>query len=155
MAKSERPVTGGAFKLGLIVPLMVTALAVSGWNGCQDRRIADELRRDSVEVDAVIVDYQVRAKHTAAVGDTVKVAFTTLDGRQVETRVVVGTNREPPSPTRVRYLRTDPSVARLATDPAPRAGALPFYLILFAVLGVIGAAVFWFFREMDRQLGLR
>jgi hypothetical protein len=140
---------------GFLALFALATLAVAGWNGYQDRRIAELLRRDGVEVDADVVGYKVRYKHNAAIGDEVKVAFNTVDGRRVETWLVVNTNAEPPSPTRIRYLRTDPTVARLATDIEPRAGALAFFLILYAILGLIGGALWWFFKEMDRQLGLR
>ncbi len=147
----SRPALAG----GLLALFALSTLAVAGWNGCQDRRIAERLRGDGVEVDAVVIDYRVRFRHNAAIGDEVKVAFNRVDGRHVETWLIVNTNTKPPSPTRIRYLRSDPSVARLATDIEPRAGALAFFLILFAILGLIGCALSWFFKEIDRQLGLR
>lgn len=147
-ARDRRP------EWGLLAVLIVAVLAVAAWNGHQDRRIADRLRRDGVEVDAEVIEYRHRSQLNATFGDLVKVAFL-VDGHPRQTWVVVAVDRVPLGPTRIRYLRTDPDVARLVRDFEPRAGALAFWLIFLTIAGLVAWGISLFLREMDRQLGLR
>ncbi|HEX7276653.1 MAG TPA: hypothetical protein VF244_04700 [Acidimicrobiales bacterium] len=133
---------------------VLSFLAVAAWNGQHDRDIADRLRRDGVEVDATIVDYQESLRGiNLAIGRKVKVVFQ-VEGRQVATWVIVGREHRT-GPTRVRYLRTDPSVARLVSDPQPRAPAFVGCAIVFSILAIVGWAIWRLFGDLDRHLGLR
>ena len=112
----------GRVEWGMLAVLIVAVLAVAAWNGHHDRRIADRLRHDGVEVDAEVIEFRHRSQLNSTFGDLVKVAFL-VDGQPRQTWVVVALNRVPLGPTRIRYLRTDPDVARLVRDFEPRAGA--------------------------------
>lgn len=116
------------------VVLLVASLAVAGWNGYADRRLADRLEQQGVTVDARVVDLRHRGRLSAILGDEAEVVFTTEQGEQVQTWVVVGTSVDN-GPVRVRYLRSDPYVARLRHDLKPRAGALTLMLVVTALVG--------------------
>lgn len=147
--RAERSLANGAIAFGVLV--VATLLALSAWNGHRDRRIADRLGHDGVEVDAVIVDartaYQLKGENE------LKVAFQAGTGQHVEIWVTVS-HRYPPGPTRIRYLRTDPKVARLVDDPTPREHDFLARVIILLVMGLIGFGIFRACRGFDRLLGL-
>lgn len=137
----NRPFVVTAIVIMSVVFLLPAAAAV--WNGYHDRRIADQLRAEGVETIAQILDANHKGRLRAVAGERVEVRFHTEVGDEVQTWVIVrdADNR---GDVRIRYLRGDPSVARLVDDPAPRSGWWPvvsgllFPVALFA-FGYAGA----------------
>lgn len=87
-----------------------------------DQRVDSLLSRDGVVADGRAIQFSVHFGWGALIyTDSVKVAFKTSDGRNIETWLPHEIPVER-GPVRVRYLRTDPSIARLVDDPAPREG---------------------------------
>lgn len=104
--------------------LLVGSLAAAGWNGYADRRLAERLEQQGITVDARVVDFRSYGRLSAIRGQEAKVVFTTDQGDRIETWIVVGGSVED-GPVSVRYLRSDPEVARLSADLKPRAADLP------------------------------
>jgi len=127
--------------------LLLGLSLASLWNGAHDRRIAEELRSNGVEVAAEVI--AVRSFEQQA-----KVVFETEAKVRIETWVTVATSVEK-GPTRVRYLRSRPVVARLVDDPVPRNGDLTSLLVVSGFCGLVGLALFFGLRAIDRSLGVR
>ena len=94
------------------------------WNGNHDRDVAARLGRDGAVGTGQVVDVRSKGWLKAVAGQGAKVVFRTAGGEAVSTWVTVG-DLPHRGPTEVRYLRSDPSVARLVDDPAPRDGVWP------------------------------
>jgi hypothetical protein len=137
------------FGLAAVGLFVVVYPIITLWEGHQDRVIADRLRQDGVEVDAVILRYR-----DSNGDDEVRVAFDRVDGGHVEGWVIVGSKRAP-GPTRVRYLPSDPTVARLADDLEPRRSEVKVMVVVYLFLGAVVVAIIGTFRAFDRSLGLR
>jgi hypothetical protein len=119
------------------------------WNGHHDRDVASRLRRDGAVAAGEVVDVSRKGKLKAVAGQGAKVIFRTESGEEVSTWVTVR-DVPPKGPTEVRYLRSDPSVARLVDDPAPRNGVWPVVsAVLFAAawIGLVVASAMNFHRR--------
>ena len=120
--------------------LVVGPSALTLWEFRHDVRVDQRLRRDGAVVDGEVVERRSRSgRGSLLYGRNARVRFTTVDGRSVETTVTVQ-DLPRKGPTRVRYLRDDPSVARLVSDPVPRRDN--WWLVLAAtVLGLLAVLV--------------
>ncbi|MDQ6946706.1 MAG: DUF3592 domain-containing protein [Actinomycetota bacterium] len=125
-------------------------LAATVWYGHEDENVAARLRRDGADVDAEVVGVRLGGRLRAVSGEGAKVVFRTDAGKQVTTWVTVGSAPEK-GPTRVRYLRSDPSVARLVTDPVPREGITG----PLVALGFLIASAAWAIRTVRKGLKWR
>lgn len=121
--KNPRPLTK---KFALIVVAIYAAvgaipLVATVWNRHHDEQVAARLRRGGAVVDVQVVDVRHGGRLRAVAGEAAKVVFRTEAGQQVTTWITV---RSAPDtgPTRFRYLRSTPSMARLVDDPVPRRG---------------------------------
>ncbi len=139
---SKRLAVATAVSLSLIFMVPVVAAL---WNGKHDREVAAKLRREGAVADGQIVDVRPKGALRSVAGEEVKVAFRTAAGENVTTWVTVGDGRR--GPTVVRYLRSDPSTARLVEDPVPRGGVWPVAVGGFYLVGWIGCVVLWALRR--------
>lgn len=117
MGQTRRSRRVGAALTAIVVaaPCLLTL-----WEFRHDVRIDRKLRKDGVVVDGEVVERRTRGgRGSLLFGRNVGVRFTTAEGRSVETTVTVQ-DLPRAGATKVRYLRTDPSVARLVSDPVPR-----------------------------------
>jgi hypothetical protein len=135
----------------LFVVLFLAYGVLTAWNSRHDLQVADRLGRDGDQVQGQIIDYRV--PHQLKGAHEVKVSFGTLTGQHVETWVTVSKYRSP-GPTQVRYLKSDPSVARLVDDLEPRAGDLLALIIIVFGLGALAFMVFRIGKGFDRRLGV-
>jgi hypothetical protein len=93
---------------------------LTGWEFRHDVNVDRKLRQDGAVVDGEVFERRTRSgQGDLLFGEMARVRFTTLDGQSVQTTVTVA-DLPPLGPTKVRYLRGDPSVARLVSDPVPR-----------------------------------
>ncbi|MCA1836792.1 MAG: hypothetical protein LC721_10910 [Actinobacteria bacterium] len=114
-----------------VVLMAVAALVFTVANDREDRHVAASLQRDGVVVEGSAIHFEFRTRGDIFFGDRVQVAFKTEDGRDVKTWVPNGIPVDRGAVS-VRYLRSDPSVARLVADPTPREGRSLTVLAVYA-----------------------
>lgn len=133
----------------LMAVIFTSFVLVAAWNGYRDRQLAEDLRERGAEATARVVDFRSRSKLPEVFGDQARVAFETDAGTHITIWVIVATYVDN-GPTRVRYLRANPRVARLSTDLEPRATGLPLVLAITALIGVpTWLGVRWLRRNRD------
>ena len=121
----------------LILALAAVILVFTEKNDLADRQVASSLERGGVVVEGSVIAIDFRHKVQLFFGKSVEVAFTTETGQRMTTWVPTTISVQE-GPASVRYLRSDPSVARLVADPIPRKGRSKAVLSLYA-----GVLVFW------------
>ena len=105
---------------GLVAVVALGPCALTGWEFRHDVNVDRKLRQEGAVVDGEVFERRTRSgRGDLLFGEMARVRFTTLDGRSVQTTVTVA-DLPRLGPTKVRYLRGDPSVARLVSDPVPR-----------------------------------
>jgi hypothetical protein len=139
--------TGRTLVLSFAACLLAGLGAAASWNGAHDRRVADDLRRDGVEVTGEVID------HRGFEGQA-RVVFETDEEVRVDTWVTASRYFEN-GPRQIRYLRSNPHVARLVDDPVPRTSDLSGLIFLYVFCGLVALALGAGFRAIDRSLGLR
>lgn len=101
-----------------------------------DRRVASQLAAEGVVVEGLVTDLDIRIKGDLVFSDRVEVTFLAENGlgwtTSLPSRISVQKG-----PVSLRYLRSDPTVARLVADPAPGKGR-PGAVLRFSavVLGI-------------------
>jgi hypothetical protein len=131
---------------GLLAMVVLGPSVVTWWEFRHDVNVDRKLRRDGVVVDGEVFERRTRSgQGDLLFGEMARVRFTTRDGRSVETAVTVG-DLPRVGPTKVRYLRTDPFVARLVSDPVPRKDN--WWLVAAATVlgGIVVILVKWITR---------
>lgn len=130
------------FVLPLLPVLVVATVALILAVGIErkDRQVAARLAADGAVAEGTVTDVDVRIKGDLIFSDRVRVTFFSDDGRWWTTSVA---SRIPvkEGPVAVRYLRSDPTVARLAADTEPGKGrpaaVLGFAVVVIVVYGLV------------------
>jgi len=126
--------------------LVLVALFFTVGNDREDRRVAALLERDGVVVDGSAIHFKFRVRTDFLFGEQVQVAFETEDGVKMTTWIPNMTAVQE-GPVSVRYLRSDPTVARLEAEPAPRRGRSLVALVIYAGVVVILAPMTLYARH--------
>ena len=151
-AWGTKPFRVAAIVIVSIVSLIPAAAALG--NGHHDRRIAAQLDASGVETSAEILDADDRRRLRAVGGERVKLLFQTEEGQEVRTWVTVKDAAEG-GKVRIKYLPSNPSVARLVDDPAPRSGWWPIVSGLLFPVGLFAFGCAGARRHRSRADGLR
>lgn len=138
-----------------LLVILVVMLVPAVLNDRNDRDVGASLDRDGIVADATAVGFRFRVKGGSLFfGESVQVAFTTMDGQPVKTWVPYGKDllAERGDHLSVRYLRGDPSVARLLSDPTPRKGRWMIVLAVYAatILITVPMVIVLRWRSLNR-----
>lgn len=134
-----------------------------------DRQVASLLRQGGIETRGKPIQFTFKVGPAAEFffTESVQVEFETADGKRVAPWIpTVHAGQKDALPLHlppgadeddvaVRYLRTDPSVARLVRDPEPRVGQWQFDVVVLAVIvGVVVRASLKRRRVLRAKLSL-
>jgi hypothetical protein len=140
----------------LVVPAMAILLFQTVRNQQEDDRIREALERDGAQAVGTATDF-ARPLRWNVFPDVMRVEFTTETGEAVRASVPVSHLPEEGARVEVRYVRTNPSVARVPGDETPHRGRwikiAVWGPIFWVVMGVILGFTSRFQRNPDSPLG--
>lgn len=127
----------------LIVPVMAILLVQTVWNQQEDSRVRETLERDGGLAVGTVTEFK-RPLRGNVVPDEMRVEFMTERGKTVTAWVPVSHLPAKGARIEVRYVRSNPSVARVPGDETPHRGRWiiiagwgpTFFVIMVVILGL-------------------